>query len=120
MGGALVLAAASRPTGLCNKSYYIIAAGVAYYGIPNVEQFKPSDLNIPVLGNMAINDHAKGFSDPDTVKAYEKLALEAGKDLKIEYNWYYMEVFMTPSTHSTIRTLLDTMKLLPSRLEKNP
>lgn len=35
---------------------------------------------------MALNDHAKGFSDQETVKAYEKLALEAGKDLRIEYS----------------------------------
>ena len=58
MGGALSLAALSALSGW--------KAGGVFYGIPDLNKFKPSNIKAKTLGHFAAEDPQKGFSDRES------------------------------------------------------
>lgn len=70
MGGALAVLAARSAE---------IDCSVSCYGIPGAALASPSDPVAPTLYVMGTRDHTMGFSDPDTVHAWVKASLDAGR-----------------------------------------
>jgi carboxymethylenebutenolidase len=56
MGGALTLASASKINGWHSAS--------PFYGIPDLNKYKLSNIKCPVLAHFGGDDNMMGFSDP--------------------------------------------------------
>lgn len=71
MGGALAIAAAQH----CD-----IQAGAPFYGLPNPQIAQPENIKIPLLMSYGELDITKGFSDPESAKAfYDKVQAAGGQ-----------------------------------------
>ncbi|KDD72688.1 dienelactone hydrolase [Helicosporidium sp. ATCC 50920] len=73
MGGALALATAQHGR---------LDAAVGCYGSPPAALGQPEEVRCPVLLVTGEEDNLKGFSDPDTMRAWASRAQAAGKDAR--------------------------------------
>lgn len=69
MGGALTLLAAQHAG---------VDAAAAFYGIPGADFCQPENIKVPIQLHFGQLDDMKGFSDPETAKAFADKANAAG------------------------------------------
>ncbi len=76
MGGALTIASLA--------SSNVFSAGAPFYGIPDLNVFKLSNIKVSVMGNFGSKDSLAGFSDPVAAKNLEQKAKEAGVNFTLK------------------------------------